>query len=107
MSTHDPNGTVDEIYEALVKAAGLYGKAFFAERCTPAEQKKLNSLYKLAIRTVDIRNETKEQIAKKIAEVKPTTGMIPGQVPYTPDELEELNSLVSDAAESDLGELAE
>ena len=108
MSSHPVNGTVEEIYEFLVKAAGLYGKAFAHERTTPKEEKKLASLWKLALRTVDARNEKNAQLAEKIAEVKaakkPTVGMIPGQTPYTDEEMEKLKSMVAEAAADDPGE---
>lgn len=104
MAHHNPNGTVEEVYEELVKAAGLYGKAFFGERTTRKEAKKLQSLWKLALRTVDARNENRAKIVEKIAEIKPSYGMIPGSTAYTPEELEQLNSLVGDAADNDPGE---
>jgi len=61
-----PNATAEEIYEQLVKAAGMYGKAFFGHKTTKQEQKKLASLWKMALRTVAAREEAKKKIYDKV-----------------------------------------
>ena len=49
-----------------------------------------------------------ESIGKKAGWITASeSGMIPGQTPYTPEEKEKLNSLISDAAEGDPGEAYE
>lgn len=51
----------DEIYEDLVKKAGLYGKAFFGHRATRQEKRRLEKLHKQAL-----MSEEKE-LAKRAA----------------------------------------
>lgn len=69
----NPNATAQEVYDELVKAAGLYGKAFFRQRLTKEDEKKLKSLWKLALRTVSLREEKRQAIMKKVMEKKEET----------------------------------
>lgn len=43
----------DWIYQLLVGDAGLFGKAFFGHRKTPAERSKLARLWKRAVRIAE------------------------------------------------------
>ena len=65
----DPNATAEEIYEQLCIKAGLHGKAFHLHQASRKEVKKMSDLWKLALRTVAMREDKKREILKHVTTV--------------------------------------
>jgi ribosomal protein L35 len=59
------SNTVDQLYESMVKDAGLYGKAFQRHKVSKKEARQLRAIRKAAEMTVGAREEFLASLKEK------------------------------------------